>query len=211
MDEGSRNASEKLSDTIHYTPDGVETLEYLKFSIEGNAYSIMGSSINNVIRLTESGMSLETAFASLLDELEQRDTLPEEPIDELTAKIDKLVAQIAHLTLQINELKEENEELQKQLEVNTQKTVRKEIASFVDRNKDPQSYIDRYNNEEGYKEWFHENNPDYKSIHEAVGKREPVPNWIKTNAQWWSDGLISEDEFVSGIEYLVKQKIIEVD
>ena len=211
MAEGQGNAREELSDTTHYTPDGVETLGYLKFSIEDQAYSIMYSRINHVLRLIEGGMSLETAFASILNDIEQRGTLPEDPIDELTAKIDELVAQITHLTLQINELKEENEKLQKQLEANTYKTVRKEIASFVDRNKDPQSYIDKYNNEEGYKEWFHENNPDYKSIHEAVGKREPVPNWIKTNAQWWSEGKISDDEFVSGIEYLVKQKIIDVD
>ena len=32
---------------------------------------------------------------------------------------------------------------------------------LVDETKDPQSYIDRYNNEESYKEWFEENYPDY--------------------------------------------------
>jgi hypothetical protein len=42
------------------------------------------------------------------------------------------------------------------------------IASFVDSTKDPQHYIDRYNNELAYKEWFDSNYPDI-TIEEAVG------------------------------------------
>jgi len=41
-------------------------------------------------------------------------------------------------------------------------------ASFVDTTKDPQHYIDRYNNELAYKEWFDSNYPDI-TIEEAVG------------------------------------------
>ena len=48
------------------------------------------------------------------------------------------------------------------------------IASFVDQSKDPQSYVDRYNNEPTYKEWFDENYSQYSSIYEAVGLEEPV-------------------------------------
>ena len=47
------------------------------------------------------------------------------------------------------------------------------IASFVDTTKDPQSYVDRYNNESTYKEWFDENYSQYSSIYEAVGLEEP--------------------------------------
>ena len=47
------------------------------------------------------------------------------------------------------------------------------IASFVDTTKDPQSYVDRYNNESTYKEWFDENYSQYSSIYEAVGLAEP--------------------------------------
>jgi len=47
------------------------------------------------------------------------------------------------------------------------------IASFVDPTKDPQSYVDRYNNELTYKKWFDENYPEYSSIYEAVGLKEP--------------------------------------
>jgi len=81
--------------------------------------------------------------------------------------------------------------------------------SFVDPEKDPQSYVDRYNNEVSYKEWFDKNHPDY-TIEEAVGIPEPIPGWIKNNAKWWADGQISEDDFVNGIEWLVEQGIIKV-
>ncbi len=47
------------------------------------------------------------------------------------------------------------------------------IASFVDPNKDPQHYVDRYNNEQNYKEWFDTNHPEYSSIYEAVGLEDP--------------------------------------
>ena len=34
---------------------------------------------------------------------------------------------------------------------------------------------------------------------------EPVgiPEWVKASAGWWADGLISDEEFAGGIEYLV--------
>lgn len=37
-----------------------------------------------------------------------------------------------------------------------------------------------------------------------------VPDWIKTNAQWWADDLLDEETFLAGIEYMVKQEIITV-
>ncbi len=46
-------------------------------------------------------------------------------------------------------------------------------VSFVDETKDPQSYVDRYNNEAGYKKWFDDNYPEYSSIYQAVGLEEP--------------------------------------
>jgi len=49
----------------------------------------------------------------------------------------------------------------------------KGIAPFVDPNQDPQYYVDRYNNEPKYKEWFDSNFPEYDSIYEAVGLEEP--------------------------------------
>lgn len=35
-----------------------------------------------------------------------------------------------------------------------------------------------------------------------------VPAWIKDGAEWWSSGIISDDEFIDSIEYLAKEKII---
>ena len=51
--------------------------------------------------------------------------------------------------------------------------IKSTTASFVDSTKDPQSYVDRYNNEPTYKEWFDENYSQYSSIYEAVGLEEP--------------------------------------
>ena len=48
------------------------------------------------------------------------------------------------------------------------------IASFVDPTKDPQSYVNRYNNEPTYKEWFNTNFPEYSSIYQAVGLEKPL-------------------------------------
>jgi type VI protein secretion system component Hcp len=37
-----------------------------------------------------------------------------------------------------------------------------------------------------------------------------VPEWIKNNAKWWSEGSITDDDFVKGIQYLVEKGIIRV-
>lgn len=38
-----------------------------------------------------------------------------------------------------------------------------------------------------------------------------VPDWVKNNARWWADGQISDGDFVSGIQHLVKNGIIRVN
>jgi hypothetical protein len=48
----------------------------------------------------------------------------------------------------------------------------KELAAFVDPNLDPQYYIDRYNKEITYKNWFDKTYPDI-TIYDAVGVEEP--------------------------------------
>ncbi len=55
------------------------------------------------------------------------------------------------------------------------------IASFVDPDKEPQYYVDRYNNEESYKEWFDTNYSQYDSIHQAVGLDESISNTLDSN------------------------------
>ena len=39
---------------------------------------------------------------------------------------------------------------------------------------------------------------------------EKIPHWIKNNAGWWADDLISEDDFLKGINYLVEKGIIKI-
>ena len=89
----------------------------------------------------------------------------------------------------------------------------KPLASFVDPQKDPQHYLDRYFNEQSYKEWFDKNYQDY-TIYEAVGLADPddkaIPDWIRNNAKWWSEDLITEIDFLNGIEYLIENKIIQI-
>ncbi len=39
---------------------------------------------------------------------------------------------------------------------------------------------------------------------------QKIPDWIRNNAIWWSEGAISEDDFVNGIEFLVQKGIVRV-
>lgn len=39
---------------------------------------------------------------------------------------------------------------------------------------------------------------------------QEIPNWIKDNAKWWADGDISDQTFVTGIEFLINNKIIQI-
>lgn len=37
---------------------------------------------------------------------------------------------------------------------------------------------------------------------------EEVPDWVKSTAGWWSDRIISQNEFTSGLEFLIGEGII---
>ena len=37
-----------------------------------------------------------------------------------------------------------------------------------------------------------------------------IPDWVKNNAKWWSNGEIDDNTFASGIEFMIKQGIISV-
>ena len=57
-----------------------------------------------------------------------------------------------------------------------------------------------------------------EKIFENVIRVEPysepiteIPNWVKSSASWWSNDQISDEDFVQGIEFLVKENIISVD
>jgi len=40
---------------------------------------------------------------------------------------------------------------------------------------------------------------------------QKIPDWVKNTMQWYLDGAISEDEMISAIQYLVKEKIIKLE
>lgn len=80
---------------------------------------------------------------------------------------------------------------------------------FIEAEKGPQHYVDRYYNDEFYKEWFDSNYPDY-TIEEAVGyvSNLEIPEWVKINAELWINDLITDKEFIAGIEFLIENGII---
>ena len=88
---------------------------------------------------------------------------------------------------------------------------KKSVLGFVDPNKDPQYYIDRYYNEPNYKEWFDKNYPDY-TIEEAVGfeSKAKLPEWVRNIFSWYGEDKISEDELISALQFLIKEGIIKV-
>ena len=45
---------------------------------------------------------------------------------------------------------------------------------------------------------------------EKGANADEIPDWIRNNAAWWADGMISDFDFVKGIEFLVNNGIIQV-
>ncbi|WP_428326545.1 peptidase [Nitrosopumilus sp.] len=37
-----------------------------------------------------------------------------------------------------------------------------------------------------------------------------IPEWIKNNAGWWAEGAIDDDSFVQGIQFLIKEGIMQI-
>ena len=60
------------------------------------------------------------------------------------------------------------------------------VANFVEADKDPQYYIDRYNNEVAYKSWFDTNYPNL-TIEEAVGLEKPEQEIVKNTIPGFPD------------------------
>jgi len=52
--------------------------------------------------------------------------------------------------------------------------------------------------------------PDTDEIpSESTGGK--VPTWVKHNASWWANDVITDSDFVSAIQYLISQGIIQID
>ncbi len=39
---------------------------------------------------------------------------------------------------------------------------------------------------------------------------QEIPDWLKTNVSWWADGVIGDDEFVQGMQFLINEAILVV-
>ncbi len=37
-----------------------------------------------------------------------------------------------------------------------------------------------------------------------------IPDWVRNNAGWWSNGAITNNDFASGIEFMIRENIIKI-
>ena len=49
------------------------------------------------------------------------------------------------------------------------------------------------------------------SIDDLKSSNNKIPAWIQNYVGWWSQGLISNEEFIASMEFLVNNKIILVN
>jgi len=52
--------------------------------------------------------------------------------------------------------------------------------------------------------------PPTESGEDGSEESNEIPTWIKNNACWWSQGAITDGDFVNGLQYLIGQGIIRV-
>jgi len=83
------------------------------------------------------------------------------------------------------------------------------VQNFPSLDRSPQYYIDRYNNEPSYKSWFDSQFPE-KSIYDILDLSTYVPDWIKTYAELWATGDISDSEFIAGLNFMLEHHIIVI-
>jgi len=53
--------------------------------------------------------------------------------------------------------------------------------------------------------------PCHDEIQSQYGDTKSIPDWIKNNANWWSENLIGDIDFINGLQYLIEHKIIKID
>ena len=51
----------------------------------------------------------------------------------------------------------------------------------------------------------------YPKSMETKSISNEIPSWVKNNAEWWSEDSIDDNAFVQGIQYLIQEKIIQVE
>ncbi|NIP62158.1 MAG: hypothetical protein GWN01_15950 [Nitrosopumilaceae archaeon] len=48
------------------------------------------------------------------------------------------------------------------------------------------------------------------SVFEVPTEEAVIPEWVRNNALWWSDGMIQDKDFLLGIQYLIEEGIMVV-
>jgi len=48
-------------------------------------------------------------------------------------------------------------------------------------------------------------------VSNSFAQSSDIPDWVKNNADWWSQGLISDRDFATGLAFMVKEGIIEIE
>lgn len=51
---------------------------------------------------------------------------------------------------------------------------------------------------------------DVKTTSKTETKNSNIPDWIRNNAKWWADGLITDEDYIQGLQYLISQGILKV-
>ena len=67
----------------------------------------------------------------------------------------------------------------------------------------------------GDKSDYNKNGADYSEKHQSdnisnTSADEQLPSWLKSNAMWWANGQLQDDEFASWIKFLIEQDLITI-
>jgi len=49
-----------------------------------------------------------------------------------------------------------------------------------------------------------------KNLEDVVEKKVEIPDWLRNNAKWWSESSIKDSEFVTGIQFLISNGIMNI-
>jgi len=115
---------------------------------------------------------VETKVSEVVEEVKPKvETKVSEVVEEIKPKVETKVSEVVEevkpkVETKVSEVVEEVKPKEKPKKAPAKE--KSKIASFVDPKKDPQHYINRYNKEKKYKEWFDKNYPKL-TIEEAVG------------------------------------------
>jgi hypothetical protein len=115
-----------------------------------------------------------------------------------------------NVTLSVNELEDTKKEVV--LEITFVKEM--DTSHIIARTWDPNLYsadvhiLDAWKIVSDIEEEFP--TPTYPEPEIQELRTQTIPIWIKSNAAWWSDEQISDEDFVSGLEYLITNGIIVV-